>query len=105
LALPSCRDSCARTPGTEAAQAIREEREAEDLYPEHGPGHGTHSRPNGAAVIAGFHQAHISIAGSDYLANVTVTLRAPDHHRTNLRRCGSAPIFPIAGEIVFATGV
>ena len=74
-------------------------------YPEYSPGHGTHPRPDSAVVIAGPDQAHIAIAGSDDLANVVMMAGTPDHHRADLRRCSSTPIPPIAGEIVFATGV
>jgi len=74
-------------------------------YPEYSPGHGTHPRPDSAVVIAGHDQAHIAIAGSDDLANVVMMAGTPDHHRADLRRCSSTPIPPIAGEIVFATGV
>jgi hypothetical protein len=74
-------------------------------YPEYSPGHGTHPRPDSAVVIAGPDQAHITIAGPDDLANVVVMAGTPDHHRADLRRCSSTPIPPIAGEIVFATGV
>jgi len=74
-------------------------------YPEYSPGHGTHPRPDSAVVIAGPDQAHIAIAGPDDLANVVMMAGTPDHHRADLRRCSSTPIPPIAGEIVFATGV
>jgi hypothetical protein len=74
-------------------------------YPEYRPGHGTHPRPDSAVVIAGPDQAHIAIAGSDDLAYVVMMAGTPDHHRADLRRCSSTPIPPIAGEIVFATGV
>ena len=74
-------------------------------YPEYSPGHGTHPRPDSAIVIAGPDQAHIAIAGPNDLANVVMMAGTPDHHRADLRRCNSTPIPPIAGEIVFATGV
>lgn len=75
------------------------------LYSEYGPGHGTHPRPDRAAVIAGHDQAHIAIAGADDFANVAMMAGTPDHHRADLCRCRSTPISPIAGQIVFATGV